>query len=301
LALARHFRAHHQIVDRPTLLALGFGPDHGARQVDSGRWQRVHRGVYCAYTGPLSFLSRCEAALRAAGHGAVLDGAAALQLNERRWSDFSGPIEVVVRHGATRRRLPGVRIRQTNAMTSRSWWTRQSMPVLRPEWAAITVARRHPARARATLSAVVQCGHVLPGHLLAVLLAIGSFRGRPRLLSIVADIDGGSRSELEAIFLELCRRAGVVPPQRNFPLQLGDRRAWLDACWPDLWIAVEIDGKSYHVLSEDWERDLDRQNDLVLDGWRVLRITAAMLREQPEVVVARLRRAVSQEINRASA
>lgn len=300
-ALARHLKAHHQVVDRATLIALGFSADYGSGQVDAGRWQRVHRGVYCAYTGPLAFLSRCEAALRAVGHDARIDGAAALRLNSRERGELDGPIEVAVRHGAVRRRVPGVRVRQAAAMTARCWWSRQNMPVLRPEWAAIAIARRHPARARATLAEVVQRGHVLPTHLLAVMLAIGSFRGRPRLMKIVSDIGGGSRSELEGIFLDLCRRAGILAPRRNFLLLLGERRAWLDACWPDLRIAVEIDGKAYHVLSEDWENDLDRQNDIVLGGWLVLRITATMLRDQPEKVVERLHTAICQAPARLSA
>ncbi|HVE99610.1 MAG TPA: DUF559 domain-containing protein [Mycobacteriales bacterium] len=292
-ALARHLEAHHQVVDRATLLTLGFPADHGRNQVDAGRWQRVHRGVYCAYTGPLTFLARCEAAIRAVGHGAVIDGAAALCVNRHQGYDGTGPIDVAVRHGAPRPRLTGVRVRQTDALTPRSWWTRSNLPVLRPEWAAVAVARRAPLRARGALAAAVQQGHVLPAHLFAVILATGRFRGRPRLEAIVRDLDGGSRSELEAIFIELCRRAGVVLPEQNYAVRVGDRRAWLDACWPDLRLAVEIDGKAYHVLSEDWEQDLVRQNDLVLGGWTVLRFTAAALREHPDEVIATLRAALA--------
>ncbi len=279
-------------MDRPTLVALGLSHDYGARQVDTGRWQRVHRGVYCSYTGPLTLLSRCEAALRAVGHDAILDGAAALQVNKvPGYAVGKGPIEVVVSHGVVRRKVAGVRIRQTTALTERSWWTRENMPVLRPEWAVVAVARRMPARARGAITSAVQTGHVLAAQVFAVLLATGSFRGRPRLMTITRDI-GGSRSELEALFIELCKRAGVSLPEQNYPLTLEGRRAWLDACWPALGLAVEIDGKAYHVLSEDWESDLTRQNDIVLAGWRVLRFSAAALRDQPETVIATLRTAL---------
>jgi very-short-patch-repair endonuclease len=74
---------------------------------------------------------------------------------------------------------------------------------------------------------------------------------------------------------------------------VGGRRAWIDACWPALGIAVEVDGKAYHVLGEDWERDLDRQNDLVLGDWLVLRITARALRHQPDRVLSWLRSALA--------
>src|SRR5258706_19631 len=81
---------------------------------------------------------------------------------------------------------------------------------------------------------------------------------------------GRSRSELERRLIRLARRGGLPPLVQNYPVRVGERRAWIDACWPELGVAVEIDGKAYHVLSEDWERDLDRQNDLVLDEWLVL-------------------------------
>ncbi len=79
----------------------------------------------------------------------------------------------------------------------------------------------------------------------------------------------------------------------NYPLRLAGRRIWLDLCYPHLRIAIEIDGRGFHLGAADWQRDLQRQNELVLAGWLVLRFTAADLRDRPADVVRRVAAALS--------
>ena len=105
-------------------------------------------------------------------------------------------------------------------------------------------------------------------------------------------MEGGSRSDLEILFIRTLRRAGVPLPVRNYPLSVDGRRVWLDACYPDHHYFIEIDGKAYHVMCEDWEDDLDRQNDIVLEGWRPLRFSGRAIRERPNDTVRRVARAI---------
>ena len=59
----------------------------------------------------------------------------------------------------------------------------------------------------------------------------------------------------------------------------GDRFvAEVDLAFPRLKIAIELDG-SHHLEAEVRERDLPRQNDLVLLGWTVLRFSWKRFRE----------------------
>ncbi len=74
---------------------------------------------------------------------------------------------------------------------------------------------------------------------------------------------------------------------------LPNGRAWLDLCYPELRIAIEVDGRAYHIWTDTWERDLRRQNQLVLAGWTVLRFTAADLRHRPGQVADQVRRALA--------
>jgi very-short-patch-repair endonuclease len=55
---------------------------------------------------------------------------------------------------------------------------------------------------------------------------------------------------------------------------------------------VEIDGLLHHSSETAFESDRRRQNALVLDGWRVLRFTWAMLTDRPEDVIAAVRNAL---------
>jgi very-short-patch-repair endonuclease len=62
--------------------------------------------------------------------------------------------------------------------------------------------------------------------------------------------------------------------------------------WDDYKVAAEIDGAQH---TEDpfqrWD-DMERDNDLTVDGYRTLRFPAWLVRQRPEVVAAQIRRAL---------
>jgi very-short-patch-repair endonuclease len=62
--------------------------------------------------------------------------------------------------------------------------------------------------------------------------------------------------------------------------------ATLDLAFPDVLLAIEIDGWAWHGDPERFQRDRRRQNVLVTAGWTVLRFTWADLIERPEHVLA---------------
>jgi hypothetical protein len=291
VALRARLRSGHGIVTRDALAALGLGPQYGNRQVAAGRWQRAYDGTYVAHTGPLTFPQRCAVALAALGPDAVLDGATAATLHGL--SGFEDErTYVVVPHGTSIRRPPGVVVTQSVVLTDRSRRDRAGLRAVRPEWAALAIARRSPWRARAVFAATVQQGFARADHLAACVLAVGRFRGRPLVAAALNDVAGGTRSELEGAFLDLCRARGLPLPERHVPVAAHGRRAWLDTCWPRERLVAEIDGKAFHVLGEDWEDDLARQNALVLAGLTVLRFSARDLRHDPGGVAAQVGQAL---------
>ena len=67
------------------------------------------------------------------------------------------------------------------------------------------------------------------------------------------------------------------------PGGVAGRRYRLDFAWPTLRLAVEIDGGSVHGPGA-LARDLFRQNQMLLDGWLILRFTwGQLVHEQPAV------------------
>lgn len=57
------------------------------------------------------------------------------------------------------------------------------------------------------------------------------------------------------------------------------RRFRLDIAFPDARLCCEVDGWEWHGKHKnDFQKDRERQNLLVLNGWRVLRFTALDIR-----------------------
>lgn len=73
------------------------------------------------------------------------------------------------------------------------------------------------------------------------------------------------------------REAGVTGWQTNHPVQLPGRWAFLDIAFQKVKLAIELDGWSFHCSHESFINDRERDLDLNLLGWRVLRFTDSTL------------------------
>lgn len=99
-------------------------------------------------------------------------------------------------------------------------------------------------------------------------------------------------SAAERLCHRLLRGAGVTGWTANLPVHLRRRRYFLDVGFPDLRLVLEIDGRLHQTDPELFESDRWRQNDLVLEGWMVLRFTWRMLVDHPDVVVELVEEAI---------
>ena len=98
-----------------------------------------------------------------------------------------------------------------------------------------------------------------------------------------------SKSELEAEFLALY---GSMQRLHNIELSWPERehvfappRRWrFDFAWPELKLAIEIDGGIWsggrHTNGAALVKQYDKQNAAAIRGWRVLRLTDRHLRDQ---------------------
>lgn len=81
-------------------------------------------------------------------------------------------------------------------------------------------------------------------------------------------------SELEKRFTALSRRHHLPPFQLQHEVWNAGRFVGrIDACYPDLKLAIEVDGFETHSTPEAFQHDRTRQNELVALGWTVLRFT----------------------------
>jgi hypothetical protein len=97
---------------------------------------------------------------------------------------------------------------------------------------------------------------------------------------------------LAAKYRDLCVIHGLPPGEVE--VHAGDDR-WIgrvDVIYRDAKLIVELDSRRWHNTRDGFESDRQRTNDLVVAGWRVIRITWRMLHDQPERVAALIRRAL---------
>ena len=67
----------------------------------------------------------------------------------------------------------------------------------------------------------------------------------------------------------------------------------VDAVWLDLKLVVEVDGYDFHRDRRAFETDRARDATLVAHGYRVIRFTAAQLRDKPMLVISQLAAALA--------
>jgi very-short-patch-repair endonuclease len=89
--------------------------------------------------------------------------------------------------------------------------------------------------------------------------------------------------------------AGLPEPTQQHRVRVGNRRYYIDLAYPDLKLAIEIDGWDGHRTRSAFDDDRARANDLVVAGWRLLRFTSHTTNEQAVVLVADALAALAQE------
>jgi very-short-patch-repair endonuclease len=99
-----------------------------------------------------------------------------------------------------------------------------------------------------------------------------------------------TRSTLEKRFLELCIDAGLPQPRTNFVVHGFE----LDCYWPEFRFAVELDVFETHGTRAAFERDREREEELLLAGIAMTRITGPRLDREPEAVIRRVARLLEQ-------
>jgi very-short-patch-repair endonuclease len=113
--------------------------------------------------------------------------------------------------------------------------------------------------------------------------------GAGRLRELLEDRRNGvPQKELERRFLRLVKKYRLPSPIRQKP----SGRSKIDFAYPELMIAIEVDGWNTHGTPRALDSDLDRQNGLVLHRWRVLRFTWKQVTQRPDEVAATIRAAL---------
>jgi very-short-patch-repair endonuclease len=115
------------------------------------------------------------------------------------------------------------------------------------------------------------------------------------LRAVLAEYDSAmapGESTLEVRLLEIIRQHGIKAPVRQHRVTVGGKHYRLDVAYPDEMLAIEGDGFGVHSERERFESDRERQNALVLLGWRPLHFTWRQIRQQSHYVADTIRAAL---------
>ncbi len=93
-------------------------------------------------------------------------------------------------------------------------------------------------------------------------------------------------SQLEDELLFALKVEGLPEPEREY--RFCKRRWRFDFAYPEHKIAIEVEGGTWvngaHSRGAHYQSDCEKYNNAVLLGWKVLRITGAMIGNAPDII-----------------
>lgn len=230
------------------------------------------------------------AAVLAGGPNAVLSHRSAGRL----WGLLtaeSGPVEIT-RPGGPRTRRPGIVAHETLLAADEITHT-AGIPVTSPFRTVFDLAGVLSTRPFERAMNEAEVRRLLDRVSLPQLLERYPGRrgvGKLRLLLAECGPDGIARNDFEESFVALLDASGLPRPRLNAALALRGRFYEVDCLWQLQRVVVELDGRAVHGTRRAFETDRERDRVFLAENWRPMRVTWRQLQDEPEAVVADLRR-----------
>ena len=246
------------------------------------------------HSGPVGDEESLWVAVLGAGRQAVLGGLTAARLDGLTGFEDHRIHVIVPAARRVRSDLPGAVVHRSSILGPQDVHPARQPPRTRLARSLLDAAAwmRTDNGARAVLAAGVQQRLVRPDDLAVMLERHQKLRRHSLITATLADIAGGAQALSELDFCRLTRRYGIPEPDRQaVRLDGAGRRRWLDACWDEARLVVEVDGL-WHFEAAAWWADMSRDNDLTISGYRVLRFPAFAVRDHPAVVAAQIKAAL---------
>lgn len=286
----------HGVVAREQVMAAGVGASMLKRWVAQGRLDIVHAGVYRLAGVPETWEQQVMAAVLAAGRGASASHRSAGRL----WA-LCDADDLEVSVAASRRPIiKGVRLHRVSDLDRATVVTRAGIPTTSPTRTLIDLGAVYgPGLVENALDRALT-RRIITVDLLERELESLARPGRAGVGVVRTVLErraiGAERpdSVLEARMARLFQAWSLPPAVFQYEVRVGGRLvARVDFAYPELRLAIEVDGWETHSSPRELQYDLDRQNALVAAGWIVLRFTWADVVRRPAKVAARIRAALA--------
>lgn len=215
------------------------------------------------------------------------------------------PLEVAVPRESTPPKGTGVRGRRLNAERARTW-TMGPARVVDPIAAVFSAAASlSVAQVVCALDAIVTDASnyrgLLPGRprlsvddITARLEQWGRFTGCGTVRAAIDLVRTGVESPKETETRLLMLEHGLPEPVVQHEVHCGTRFiARVDLAYVALKIAIEYEEDGHRTDRNQWRRDIQRERELVANGWIVIRLTQEDLRRGAPAFIAHVRHAMA--------
>lgn len=268
-------------------LAAGIVTPHRLRT----DFELVHRNVYIPRGRKLTPVTRGVAAWLWSGRSATLAGLSAAALHRTLWIDDWLPAEVNRR---SRDRTCGI-ILHSDVLDEDEVDTHDGIRLTTPARTAFDLDRRKGLTAAVIrVDALMRATELKVADIEAVADSHRGARGVVQLRRVLHVADGGAESPNETRTRLVLIGSGLPRPQTQIQVfnDWGGVIARIDMGWEEWKVGVEFDGAQHWTDPAQRTWDIDRLAELEARGWRLIRVSADMLRRRPNVVATRTRAAL---------
>jgi very-short-patch-repair endonuclease len=284
-------RLQHGLITTGQALAAGLSRHQIATRLGRGQLVTVHRGVYAVEGSPRSDDQRLLAAVFASR------GSASHRAGMRLWHlEPDEVLEEVTVLGDRVVRVQGAVVHRSKDLHPDHVSIRDGIPVTNPLRLLADLGLVLPAwRVERVYDLAVAKRLVTPTGVTGIRWQL-SKQGRNGVGVLQAVLDAAELNQseplsvLEAAFVRMANAHGLPKPELQHPVVVDGRHRRLDAAWPDLMLAVEVDGFASRIDRTRFQDDRSRQNGLIELGWTVLRFTWTDVVARPAGTSARIRR-----------
>ena len=281
-AIARIGRRQDNVITLEQLVEAGLGHRGVAHRVKARTMQRLHRGVFLLGAAPPTPMARARAAVLACGDGAVVSHRSAAEMFDL-LPQSGGDVHVTV-VGRNPGAHPGIRLHRPRALARHDVTKMRGIPLTT---VARTICDLAATERHNTVEAVFQEALyreiVTDDGLAAVIEREPRRKGAPVIRALLDD-PRMTRSERERALLRLIDQAQLPRPLTNVRLH----GFLVDAYWPAERLVLEFDGWKAHRHRHAFEKDRRRDQVMLANALRAMRVTDRHLAHEPVALVARI-------------
>ena len=280
---------------RGQVMDLGMTKGGVRQQLESGRWALELPSVYGLVGHRDSWRRRLWAAHLHAGPDSVLshDSAGRIQGADE---VFANTVDLIVPSNRNQA-PPGVRWHRRTDLGDDDVVAKPGLPPMTsPARTAVDLAGTMQI---ARLRQFVEAGALEHRFTLAEVGAVldrvrrSGKRGVRKMAAVLDDLGPGAdipRSELERIGDTVLRLARLPPAKHEYPLpNERGRRGYVDRCWPEARLIVELDGRRWHHRFQQALQDADRRLEAQALGWETTAFLWEHCSSDPERTAQNLR------------